>query len=258
MKRMLLAMCCLLVCLPVSAREGWESVATARAPGEVSTWVRKVEGAQVKEFLGEVEVPHPPLQVLKTLDNVEGFPEWVFRCKHAERIKGVGIYLQVHGVWPVSDRDAVLQSRVEVMPDRVVILTSAQPELRPEDKKHVRIPELKNSFEVIPLPTGGSRVVFQTFVNPGGVLPAWLSNFVAKQGPLETLSDLKEVLGTVQPEQTADGLSRIYTPVREELLALLARSGSDAISDVCRRDPPPAGSPGQMQARCAATGPDGG
>ena len=224
LKRVLLGLSCLLLSLPLLAREGWESVATAKAPGEVSTWVRAVEGAQVKEFLGEVEVPHHPLQVLKVLDHVEGFPAWVFRCKRAERIPGVGVYLQIKGVWPASDRDATLQSRVEVRADRVAILTTAHPELKPEHEDYVRIPELKNSFEVIPLPGGGSRVLFQTFVGPGGALPKWLSNFVARQGPLETLNNLKKVLGEVQAQPTADGLSRIYTPeVLADLQVLLAR-----------------------------------
>lgn len=224
MKRLILVLCALLLSVPVSAREGWESVATASKPGEVSTWVRKVKGMQVKEFLGEVDVPHPPLQVLKALDHVEGFPDWVFRCKHAERVPGVGVYLQINGVWPASDRDAMVQSRVEVLPDRVVIHSDARPELKPEKKNYVRIPALQNSFTVIPLPAGGSRVLFQTLVDPGGALPKWLSNFVAKQGPLETLNDLKKVLGDVQTETSYDGLSRIYTPeVLAELRALLER-----------------------------------
>lgn len=224
MKRLILLLCLSVLTLPVSAREGWESVVTASKPGEVSTWVRKVKGMQVKEFLGEVDVPHPPLQVLKALDHVEGFPEWVFRCKHAERIPGVGVYLQISGVWPASDRDAVVQSRVEVLPDRVVIHSDARPELKPEQKHYVRIPALRNSFTVIPLSGGGSRVQFQTLVDPGGALPKWLSNFVAKQGPLETLNDLKAVLGEVQTQPTYDGLSRIYTPeVLTDLQGLLGR-----------------------------------
>lgn len=226
MKKILLGLYCLLWCLPAMALEGWEGVAKSREPGEVKTWVRSVEGAQVKEFRGEVDVPHPPLQVLKTLDHVEGFPQWVFRCKHSERIEGVGVYLQIHGVWPVSDRDAALRSRVEVLSDRVVVRTDAEPDLRPQQKGHVRIPFLKNSFDVIPLPDGGSRIVFQTFVDPGGILPSWLSNMVAKQGPLETLTDMKKVLGPVQPNQTTDGLSPIYIPVHDALLELLTRTGA--------------------------------
>ncbi|MEZ5507188.1 MAG: hypothetical protein R3F38_14995 [Gammaproteobacteria bacterium] len=76
MKRILIAICSLLLVFPLlaNAEKKWERVEKARKPGEVSTWVRKVKGAAVKEFRGEVELPDAPLRVLLALDTVEDFP----------------------------------------------------------------------------------------------------------------------------------------------------------------------------------------
>lgn len=206
------------------AEDGWESVAKAKAPGEVSTWLRSVKGAQVKEFRGVVDLPQAPLRVLLALDNVEAFPDWVFRCKHAERIVGRGVYLRFGGIWPASDRDATVSSEASILADRVLIRTTVAGDLKPEQKGYVRIPRLDNRFEVVPLPDGGSRVIFQTFVDPGGILPAFISNMVARQGPLETLGDLKRHLDeNAIDAQSVESLSRIYTPVRAELAAFLKR-----------------------------------
>lgn len=224
MNRIIGFICLLVLSTPLWATQEWESVEKGKVPGDVSTWVRAVEGAQVKEFRGEVELPHAPLQVLLALDNVEDFTDWVYRCKRSERIVGKGVYMRFHGIWPVSDRDAVLQSTASIESDRVVIRTTVLEDVKPAEKHYVRIQALQNSFDVIPLANGGTKLIFQTFVDPGGILPAWISNVVAKDGPFETLTDLKKYLKHNPPATlSVDALSRIYDPLRGELPGFLQR-----------------------------------
>lgn len=224
LKRYMVALCCLLLSLPVLARDGWDPVKKAAAPGEVSTWVRAVEGEKAKEFMGQVDLPHHPLQVLDALDDATRLHEWAFRCKRAERF-GNGVYMVIEGNWPASDRDVILQSEVDVLADRILIRSHAEPDLLPPKKDLYRITTMNNRFEVIPLPDGGSRVIFQSFVDPGGNLPKWMANLVARQGALETLGDLKKVLGDVQPNPQGERLSQTYPPeLQNKVRALLART----------------------------------
>ncbi|MCG8535312.1 MAG: hypothetical protein MI808_09470 [Pseudomonadales bacterium] len=204
------------------AETEWQPEVESDDPQAVKTWIKKVSGASVNAFRGEVVVTHPPLEVLMVLDQPEAFPRWVFQCKGAQRVPGKGLYLQFRGIWPVSDRDAALVSTPSLAADRIVIHTVNQEDVMAEQPGYVRIPKLDNRFELIPLASGGTRIIFETFVDPGGIVPGFISNIVAKKGPLITLTGLKAELDSAS-EQTGsvDALSRIYDPIRTELRSFL-------------------------------------
>jgi len=205
-----------------NSQQQWHPVVESQDPGDVRTWVKAVPGASVKAFRGEVEVASSPLQVLAVLDGVEAFPQWVFQCKAAERVPGKGIYLRFNGIWPVADRDATLNSKVSVMASSVVIETNNLAGMLPERDGYVRIPELNNRFEVVQLHNGGSRIIFETFVDPGGMVPGFISNIVSKKGPLVTLNGIKKMLADRgNTPVSLDQLSSIYQPVRSDLEQLL-------------------------------------
>lgn len=211
----------------VLAQEQWQAVSVGNDVGEVSTWVRSVEGAQVKAFRGEVELAHSALVVLAVLDDIDQCHRWVFQCQGAQPLAQGGAHLRFNGIWPVDDRDATIISQASVKSDSVLVRTVVQDGVLAEQKGYVRIPELNNFFEIFPLPNGHTKVVFQTFVDPGGMLPAWVSNLVAKYGPLVTLVGL----GKMAQEKSATklsvaDLSDLYGSVRKPLAALLSRQAA--------------------------------
>ena len=214
-----------LVCSNVWANsEGeWQPVKSPQDPMEVRTWVKPVAGASIKAFRGEVELPYSWLEVLTILDRIELYPQWVFRCASARRAEGGGLYLNFKGVWPVSDRDVYTRSRVVVDDEVISILTENNEAVIDDHDGFVRIPTLENSFEVIPLASGNTRVVFTTYVDPGGSVPRWLSNFVATSGPLETLQGMRQMLEqySLGDKATLAELSPMYEPVKAELGGLL-------------------------------------
>lgn len=205
----------------VLAEAQWEPVVTHTDPGRVRTWVKDVPGASVKAFRGVVEVPSSSLQVLGVLDGVDDFPRWVFQCKAAKRIAGGGLYLRFRGIWPVTDRDVAVRSEVKLVESQIQIETTAS-DLMPEHDGYVRIPQLHNRFILEPLAGQGTRITFETFVDPGGVVPAFISNLVAKKGPLVTLTGLKDILSSRSDKMvTLQDLSPLYDPVRAELERML-------------------------------------
>jgi len=177
----------------------WEKVRNANQRGEVATWVRPVPGNPLKAFKGEVEVPHNMLTVLAVLGDVERFPEWVYQCDHARLMPEFGhdiSYLHIAGIWPVSDRDIVAHTEFLQDPDTLAIdiHTVAAENLYPKQKNTVRLPDLNNRFILRPLNDGWTRITFETFVNPGGAIPAWLANLVAVRAPLDTLEGMSQLM----------------------------------------------------------------
>jgi len=196
-RRLLLPVLLLMLGLPAMADDGWEPIRQVGERGEVSTWVRPVEGNPIKAFRGQVEVPYPMLTALAVLSDVPNFPAWVFQCHAAEMREAWGkehARIMIKGIWPVSDRDVIVHSRLEQDPDTlaITVYSNAADQVLPPQENYVRLPALENMFRLEPLNDGWTRITFQTFVDPGGAIPAWLANFVSIRAPLTTLRGMKE------------------------------------------------------------------
>lgn len=198
MKKLLVAFC-LLFCLPATAQD-WELAREAEDRGDVTVYVKPVPGNPLKAFKGIIEVPQPMLSVMAVMGDIERYPDWVFQCSGVEmRPDEWGrdvIRILIQGIWPVSDRDGVARSTITQDPDSLAITIhsrDAEGVLPPQDG-YVRLPRLDNTFLFEPLEDGWTRITFETFVDPGGYIPAWLANLVATQAPTYSLTRMAELL----------------------------------------------------------------
>lgn len=189
----------LLVGTPVRAElaADWQQLETASSPGQVATWVREVAGSPIKEFRGEILLDSGPLPVLALLADTGALDRWIFQCAHAERLPADPrhlLYLRFDMPWPVANRDVVMENMLTLDGDTLLLRSRKVAGVRPKQEGLVRISDLDNRFLVTPLESGRTRVVFRSFVDPGGSIPAWLSNFVATNAPLETLRGMRELV----------------------------------------------------------------
>lgn len=181
----------------VSAESSWQPVHQAAKPGDVSTWVRPVASSPIHEFKGEVEVRSGLLDVFALVMDVEDFPAWIYQCEEARRLPtpaGDMHWLKIKGIWPASDRDAVVRTTLEQESHTlsVSIYSAAVPDAHPRQQGMVRIPRLESVFLLQPLSERRTRITLQTYVDPGGYIPGWLANRVARRAPLQTLTALRE------------------------------------------------------------------
>ena len=129
--------------------------------------------------------------------DVSNQPNWVFSCESAEIIKKIDpFHWYYHTLsdapWPVSDRDVVTYVSVSQDPvSKAIILTSnGVPDYIPEKQGYVRVPELKASWVLLPLPNGKIHVIFTIEINLGGFIPRWATNLFVSKGPYNTLKNL--------------------------------------------------------------------
>lgn len=172
----------------------WEPVKQGSARDDINTWVRSVDGMAVKAFRGVVEVNQPVINVLALLADVPNRPNWVFKCAEAQHAKGFPdnhSYVRFKGVWPASPRDVMMRTVVTQQPDGAVLLETRDTKGYPTDDDFVRIAYLSNIFRLTPLKGGWTKVEFETQVDLGGMVPAWLANMVSTQAPFVTLDGLK-------------------------------------------------------------------
>jgi len=180
------------------ADDVWQSTGVSGSGREaIKTYAKSVPGMQVKAFKGDTDVHHTVPEFLSLLADVENFPSWVFNGKHAERPAGQPsgvVYMQFKGVWPTSDRDVLVKREVRQLPDGSVLVVSQQLEGYPEQAGHVRMPSLRTSFKLTPLPSQWTHVEFETQVDVGGAIPSWLANMVSTKAPRVTLEGVQAQL----------------------------------------------------------------
>ena len=189
----------LMACLTLTAHAGnaWEPAQQAQGREGISTWVRSVDGMAVNAFRGVTEVHASTLAVLALLADIPNLASWVYQCRSAEQPAGWSpdhTYARFKGMWPASDRDVLFKSTVSQLPDGSVLIDSRQVEGYAAQEGHVRMPFLHNSFRLIPLQGGWTRVEFETQIDLGGLVPTWIANLVSTKAPLVTLEGMRQQL----------------------------------------------------------------
>jgi hypothetical protein len=189
---------------PTAARAEWEVVATKQGV-EVSQ--QAVEGRSLPMFRGIGEVDGSPDQVLAVLQDVDKHVEWMPDTAEARLVReseeAVWMYRLTDAPWPVSDRDVVVKSHLEIVEPEVEIHTFFEavevPEV-PERRGVVRMPHLVGHWKLRAIAPGRSRVEYQVDVDPGGRLPGWLAARTSRDNPVWTIVGLRKRLAEIQRE----------------------------------------------------------
>ncbi len=178
------------------AAAGWEPIQQGAGREDVSTWVRPVEGLPVKAFRGQTEVPRSVFVVLALLADTRNLANWVFQgqfSEHPANLPNDHIYMRFSGVWPADDRDVLFRTTIRQQGDAIVV-DSVSTANYPVNPNFVRMAQLHNTFRLTPLKAGWTRIEFETFVDLGGWVPAWIANMVSTKAPLVTLGRMREQL----------------------------------------------------------------
>ncbi len=198
MRMTILALSLLSTSIPAMSANEWETVRQGKGREDVSTWVRSVDGMAVKAFKGVTEVRKSTLAVLALLADTGGLNNWVYQCKSsapADKFPADHTYARFKGIWPASDRDVMFRSTVSQQADGSIVVDSNQVVGYPQQDGYVRMPYLHNTFKITPLKGNWTRVEFETQIDLGGLVPAWLANAVSTKAPLVTLEGLHNQAG---------------------------------------------------------------
>lgn len=192
----------------------WESVKQGQARDDISTWVRSVDGMSVKAFRGVTEVNQSTLAALALLADIPSLSKWVFKCSSSTIPDGYSpdhTYARFRGIWPASPRDVLFRTEVSQEADGSVLVESREVQGYPVDSNHVRMPYLHNVFRLTPLKGGWTKVEFETQVDLGGLVPAWLANLVSTEAAYVTLDGMKkEIIKPKYQVKSLDDLPAYY------------------------------------------------
>jgi hypothetical protein len=140
-------------------------------------------------------------RLLGFLEDVDRFPEWKDGCSESRRMgeqeDGGYLYYVVYDFpFPFRDRYMVVDVSVyEEDGGGVTILESrSADEIDLEDKGMTRITNFWETSRLIRKTETSVEVHTEGFFDPGGNIPAWLTNIHVDNSPIRTVKRLKEKL----------------------------------------------------------------
>ncbi|HEX8461864.1 MAG TPA: START domain-containing protein [Segetibacter sp.] len=167
----------------------------------IKVFTSKAETAKYKSVRVEAVMAGNLDKLVKLLLDAGSNKEWIYRTNNSYQIKKLGptevlSYTETSVPWPASNRDIPLHMSLtrDVKNNTLKVTAVGAPKAIPEKKGIVRIPYFNSWWDVKFDGKNTLRIVYFLEVDPGGSVPATITNMFAAKGPFETFNSLAEIL----------------------------------------------------------------
>ena len=166
----------------------------------IEVYTREVPNSVYKAFKGIVEIQCSLEELVKFLKDFPSFPKWYYRLTKGEILNRSDddhgyCYTTIDLPWPATDRDNIFQYDWKRPSEDEAILTSiSAPDYAPKQEGFIRIRESTSTWHILRLESDRVRLIHEAHADPGGQLPAWLTNSFVTEAPFSSLKKLRERL----------------------------------------------------------------
>jgi hypothetical protein len=184
-----------LIILGVNETSGWK---LRKEENGIFIYTRSVPGSSFDEFKAIVTIPNATLnEVLEILLDVKNYPALIPDCTESRVLFRKGKYYDIHyfrirAPWPIKDRDAVCESVTTFSNEGKLAHVTLSPMggYLEEIENLVRMYKGTGYWELEEYADKKVKLTYQFHGNPGGIIPAWLSNSVIVSNPYKTLQNI--------------------------------------------------------------------
>jgi len=169
----------------------------------IKVYIRDAEDSKIKELKITLEVNASLSSVLSAVNDVQSYPNWVYRNISSEVLVKDGLHVVYYGKtdfpWPMDDRDYIMDSRVWQDENGVAYSKSNAiwgTDYKAIEKKVVRVPQMISDWTFTPKGNGVVNIEYYLKSDPGGLLPPWLINMAIDQGPIQTMEAFREIVNS--------------------------------------------------------------
>lgn len=180
------------------AQTKWE---LEKSRNGIKVYTSKAESAKYKSVRVEADIAGKMDKLIELLLDASNNKEWIYRTNNAYQIKKLGpgevlSYTETSVPWPANNRDIPLRMKLnhDARNNTLKVTAVGVPNAIPVKKGIVRIPYLNSWWDVKYDGKNKLHIVYFLEVDPGGSVPAWITNMFAAKGPYETFNSLAEML----------------------------------------------------------------
>lgn len=175
----------------------------------------------LKTVRAETVIPvDDPYVILALLADVEAAVELMDTVSSVEELEsteagGNCLHMVLDMPWPVQDRDvtAVATMLHDEKNRRFILTLTGRPELIPVDRRYLRVPSFDSTYTLNYGVGDGVHVIFESTVDPGGSIPAWVMNYGITRMPVNTLTNMRRLVSREKYRGQKERLLRIIRPI---------------------------------------------
>ncbi|MGZ4049885.1 MAG: START domain-containing protein [Bacteroidia bacterium] len=181
-----------------SAQQDWE---LSKDKNDIKVYTRKTDSSDFKSVKVEAVFTGTCEKLAGILMGVDKNIKWVYNTKSLHLIQRFNAneliyYAETSLPWPMRNRDQAI--RINLFPDSInhalKITTVGEPKAIPVTKGIVRVPYFLGVWQVKEIANKKISIEYYLNVDPGGSIPAWISNMFVAKGPYETFVNLSKLL----------------------------------------------------------------
>lgn len=179
------------------SQEDWE---LARDKNKIFIYTKTEENSSFKSFKVNLEIECTIERFVYEILNLDDFKKWGYKIKEVELLERQGDTVQIYyaeskAPFPFKNRDGIYKNTFKWDKESQSLFIQI-------DVLHNRLPlkegkvRVKGNgyWKVIVTDNKKLDITFEMTMDPGGSIPAWLSNIFITDSPYSTISDLRKVL----------------------------------------------------------------
>jgi hypothetical protein len=169
----------------------------------IKVFTRHVEHSVNLEFRASVTIDADLERVIRVFEDISLTKRWFYQCISAEIVEDEGprdkvLRLELHLPWPVSERDSIFRMTKsgDVASGEISYALVSLPDRLPPRPGMVRVPYLRALWGFKGLPEGRTEVMFTQHSDPGGFVPAFISNALINDIPFNNLKNFRALFAS--------------------------------------------------------------
>ncbi len=168
-----------------------------KTANQISVYTCERNDSNLNSVKATFQLDTTPSQYASIMLDIDKYKEWNLELSNTKIIKLLKnreliYYFEVDAPWPIKDRFCVLRLKVEQDPTSKVMFITQDivPEMMSDKNGLVAIKEFHSILTIIPISKNRYEAEFFLKIDPGGVIPDWLTNMVTTRMPIKTYSNI--------------------------------------------------------------------
>lgn len=175
--------------------EKWELI---KSNEKMKVYTKNIQCSKIKQVKVEGIMECSLEKIIFTLNRVEDYPKWIYGCVKSFQFKTISkdeyhYYIYTDMPFPFKDRDLIVHT-IQWFDNEGKFISSSisKPNLLALKNGAIRIRKHKTLWKIKKISENKVKYTYTIFMDPGGILPAWLINLAIDKGPVGTIKALEK------------------------------------------------------------------
>lgn len=166
----------------------------------IKVWTKDYPNSSFKQFKATTKLKAELKNVVAVFLDIENMGIWYDRVEKVTMVEKIsemeGTYkIDFELPWPVKDRISAVRATLSHDSNTNVVTVRTKYEdgvIKNPDR--LLVTDIHSEWILTPIDGGYVEIFHKGYMHPAGSLPAWIANSGVREGPVKTLTALKEVL----------------------------------------------------------------